>query len=243
MTSQIVTPVANAPYFLDYAIQLMEKQRRLNAQQLAELLHISDSLATVLDRQNKKWELPNRLSESTKPCITVFTGSVYRSLHVLDWTDEDFLYANKHVYILSGMYGVLRPLDLIYPYRLDMGTRWQLDEKTKNLYAFWNTQLSDFVNTDLLISEQIINLASAEYFKVLLPERIKGGIITPIFKEKTTKGYRIIGTYAKVARGKMARFIVKNQIDNPEMLFNYTEDNYHFNQQLSSTKEWVFTRE
>jgi len=241
-TRTINTPYTSKCQFIDQATQLMHLQQKLSPKELSFLLKISPSLAEALHQRNSKWEYPDRPSQSTKPCITVFNGEVYRGLDAATWTQDDFLFANDSLRILSGMYGLLKPLDLMYPYRLEMGTKWQMTDTINNLYSFWNTQLAETLLDELNDNEMVVNLASAEYFKVVNTPTLRSRVVEIQFLEFTAGTYKTIAVYAKKARGKMARFAVQNKITDPSKLKLYAQDNYRFDPHLSSKTKWAFTR-
>jgi len=238
----INTPHFNTCKFIEEAQHLMNLQRQLSPEKLAKTLKISDKLATQLYLRNNKWEYPNRLSENVKPCITIFSGEVYRGLNVETWTQDDFLYADNNLRVLSGMYGILKPLDLIYPYRLEMGTKWQISENVKNIYAYWKTRIVESLLQELEDRETIINLASAEYYKVVDFEPLRSRTISIQFLDFSQNKYKTIAVYAKNARGKMARFAVQKKISDPNQLKLYNEDGYCFQKNVSSENTWIFTR-
>lgn len=153
------------------------------------------------------------------------------------------LFAQNHLRILSGLYGVLRPLDLMQPYRLEMGTSLK-NKRGENLYKFWGIKITDFINHELSKQKNkvLINLASNEYYKSIQPKKLNGKIITPVFKETKGNDFKVVAVYAKTARGLMSRFMIRNRIENPEDLKAFDSDGYLYNQDLSTEKEWVFTR-
>ena len=175
--------------------------------------------------------------------ILAFSGEVFNGLQARSLSEEDLLFVQEHIRLLSGLYGVLRPLDLILPYRLEMGTK-MLNHRGKNLYEFWKEiipmKIAD--ETGLQDSKVLINLASNEYFKSIEPRSFPHPIITPVFKESDGKGFRNVTVYAKKARGMMLRFIIQNRINNPEYLKAFDEDGYYFNNNLSTNQELVFSR-
>ncbi|MEW8385091.1 MAG: peroxide stress protein YaaA, partial [Candidatus Thiodiazotropha taylori] len=157
--------------------------------------------------------------------------------------EPGFEFAQRHLRILSGLYGVLKPLDLMQPYRLEMGTKLP-NQQGKDLYAFWGEQITQSINKDLKAQgdDILINLASNEYFKSIKPKLVKGRIITPQFKERKNGSYRMIGVFAKKARGLMSRYIIDNQLSDPEDIKGFDVDRYRFNKKLSKDDQWVFTR-
>jgi len=181
--------------------------------------------------------------KNAKQAALAFKGDVYTGLDAESFSAADFKFAQKHFRILSGLYGLLRPLDLMQAYRLEMGTRLETD-RGKNLYEFWGSTITDGLNKQLkkTKSEYLINLASNEYFKSVKPAELNAQIITPEFKEYKNGEYKMIGIYAKKARGMLSRYIIQNQLDNPEKIKSFAEDGYKFSKQLSNGNKWVFTR-
>jgi len=238
----IATPHYNVCKFIDDAQYLMTLQQQLSPNDLLKVFKISEKLATHLYIQNTNWKAPDSLSTNVKPCITVFTGEVYRGLNVETWTQDDFLYADKSIRILSGMYGILEPLDLLYPYRLEMGTRWRITEDIKNMYAYWGKRLATSLLNELQQDEAVINLASEEYYKAVNFKSLSPKVISIQFIDLIGDRYKTVSVYSKNARGKMARFVVKNRIYNPNELKMYNEDGYYFQEELSSEEKWVFIR-
>lgn len=235
-------PEVTIAQFLKEADLLMGKLSRLSADKLMKLMHTSNDIAELNANRNKNWQIPISPSEDIKPAVTVFTGEVYRGLDAQSFSDKDFLFANNNLRILSGLYGLLKPLDLMYPYRLEMGAKWSITPKTKNLYDYWGLKLNKALSEELKQDEAIINLASTEYFKAIQPKKIKNRIITPVFKDFKNGEYKVIMMYAKNARGQMARYIIKNKLTNPEDLKAFEGGNYRFDANLSSENEWIFTR-
>ena len=178
-----------------------------------------------------------------KQAILAFKGDVYQGLNVQSYTERDFTFAQKHLRILSGLYGLLKPLDLIQPHRLEMGTKLKT-EKGDTLYDFWGDNIPDSIFRELSThkNQSIINLASIEYFKAVSRIESKTMVINPVFKDYSKGTYKIISFFAKKARGTMASFIIKNRITSPAGIKNFTEDGYQFNDSMSSEHEWIFTR-
>ena len=178
-----------------------------------------------------------------KPALLVFNGDVYQGMGLDTFSIDDLNYAQQKLRILSGFYGLLRPLDGILPYRLEMGTSLKVKQH-KNLYEFWGDKIKKNLQRDFDMDAQqvLINLASNEYFKAVNAHQLKARIITPIFKDYKNGNYKIISFYAKKARGMMSAYILKNRIDNPEEIKLFDQDNYLYNDLLSKGDEWVFTR-
>lgn len=230
------------PRFLKQTETLAGKLKKLSAKKLGQLMDISSDLATLNHQRYQAFELPKAVSSFVQPAASVFSGEVYKGLDFNSLNQQEQERAQEQIRILSGLYGILKPLDLIYPYRLEMGTSFAVTPKIKNLYAFWGTTLSQSLSEETSPEEEIINLASGEYFKVLQPKKINRKIITPVFKEYKNDSYKVVMIFAKHARGAMARYIVQNKINYSEALKNYQQDGYRFHEALSSETEWVFTR-
>jgi cytoplasmic iron level regulating protein YaaA (DUF328/UPF0246 family) len=230
------------PYFEKETLSLSKKLAKMNVKKIIELMGISRDLAELNVQRYKQFEFPNCQTDEIVPAAFAFSGEVYRGLDIRTLTSEELERANASIRILSGLYGCLKPLDLLTPYRLEMGTRWEISAKAKSLYQFWGNKPTDLLRRELEKEEAIINLASAEYFKVIDQKRLKNNIITPVFKEFKDGQYKIVMMYAKHARGAMARYIVQHDIKIPEELKVYSMDGYAYDENLSSEKEWVFVR-
>lgn len=237
------TSVFTQPDFQTESTQLINKLRKLSKKEVAQLMHLSDNLASLNHERFQTWALPFDVTNA-KQAALAFNGAVYTGLATETFNKQDFEFAQRHLRILSGLYGVLRPLDLIQPYRLEMGTRFSAKPSQKNLYEFWGSKISQRINADL--AEQgddvIVNLASNEYFKAVDVKKLKARVITCNFKERKGDDYKIVMMYAKKARGMMASHLIKNKIESPELIKEFTEDNYRFNSALSSDNDWVFIR-
>ena len=239
---QSLTRTYTKPALLKDSRILIERLRELSPQDLSRLMGISPRLADENHRRYAAWRTPFTPSNA-KQAALMFQGDVYQGLNVASYAEEDFDFAQDHLRILSGLYGVLRPLDLIQPYRLEMGSRLTTD-RGRNVYEFWGDKITRNLNKALAAQgdDVLVNLASNEYFKSVLAERIKGRIVTPVFKEKKDGGLKVIGMFAKKTRGLMSSYIVKNRLSNPEDLKAFDLDGYRFNAGVSSDSEWVFTR-
>jgi cytoplasmic iron level regulating protein YaaA (DUF328/UPF0246 family) len=201
-------------------------------------MDISEKLADLNRQRFAAWNPPFSTSNA-KQAALAFTGDVYEGLDAANLGESDITFAQKHVRILSGLYGLLRPLDLIQPYRLEMGR--PLETRTaRNLYEFWRKTITDELNR--LPGDLLINLASQEYFKAIDETALDKGIVSPVFKDKKNGTFKIISFYAKKARGNMARFIVQNRINNVESLLGFDAEGYAYNPDLSTPAEPVFTR-
>ena len=230
------------PDYLDDSQQLINRMRQFSALDISELMHVSSKIAELnFDRYetwNKKFNLKN-----AKQSILAFKGDVYTGLDAESLSKADLNYAQKHLRILSGLYGLLRPMDLMKAYRLEMGTKLGTD-RGKNLYEFWGSEITEGLNAQLkkIKSHTLINLASNEYFKSVKPKELDAEVITPAFKEFKNGDYKMIGIYAKKARGLMSRYIIKNRLKDAEDIKSFNEEGYKFNKQLSKGNNWIFTR-
>ena len=233
-------PFVSYPVFIKESEKLVKKLKKFSSKKLEKLFDVSPEIASLNYNRFQQWEQPIEEKETIKPCIEVFNGEAYRGLDPFTLSEEDLIYAQDHLRILSGLYGVLKPLDLMYPYRLEMGTKWEIDSKHKNLYAFWTEKI-----TKQLKSEKpkfIINVASNEYFKAVDFKKLGIRTIVPVFKDFKNGEYKVIMMYAKHARGAMARFCIQNRINDLEQIKLFNENGYTFNELLSNDYEWVFTR-
>ena len=204
---------------------------------------ISEKLGLLNYDRFLNWHTPFDASNA-KQSVLAFKGDVYTGLEAEQFSSDDYKFAQKHLRILSGLYGLLRPLDLIQAYRLEMGTKFG-NEKGANLYQFWGDQITIAVNAQLKKtgSAVLLNLASNEYFKAVKGPLINAEIIVPVFKDFKNGKYKIISFYAKKARGRMASYVIKNRIDKVELIKKFDVDGYRFNEEMSTAREWVFTRD
>ena len=240
--TRVETPFFSEAHFIEEADYLAKKLQKSTKKELKELMKVSENLIDINYQRYQDWEKPTQLKEDALPAVTVFNGEVFKGLDVATFSEKDFINAQKDLRILSGLYGVLKPLDLMYPYRLEMGTKWNITSKMKNLYEYWGSQLSTFLNKEMEKDEVIINLASNEYYKAIDKKTLKSKVITPIFKELKGDQFKVVMMYAKHARGAMARDIIQSQYRNVEDLKGYDIDGYSFNEGMSSETEWVFVR-
>ena len=236
------TKVFTAPDYLDYSQQLINRLRNLSSLDISELMKVSTKIADLNFDRYETWKKPFT-PKNAKQAILAFKGDVYTGLDAETFKADDFKFAQNHLRVLSGLYGLLRPLDLMQPYRLEMGTKLDT-EKGKNLYEFWGSDITQGLNKQLkkIKSDTLINLASNEYFKSVKPKELNATIITPAFKEYKNGEYKMIGIYAKKARGLLSRYIIKNKLSDPEDLKSFNEEGYRFNKTLSKGNNWVFTR-
>jgi len=237
-----LTEESSFPQHIESASELVDLIRQYSFSQLKRMMKISDKLATLNIERYVQWR-PEYTPEESQQAILAFSGEVFNGLQARTLNEEDLLFAQKKIRLLSGLYGVLRPLDLILPYRLEMGTKLPNRQGSK-LYDFWNKIIPDQI-ANIAGSQDnkiLINLASNEYFKAIEPKSFPHPIITPVFKEADGSGFRNVTIYAKKARGMMLRFIIQNRIDKPEYLKAFDEEGYYFNNDLSDQNEWLFCR-
>ncbi|MES9990613.1 MAG: peroxide stress protein YaaA [Candidatus Thiodiazotropha sp.] len=237
-----VTTTHTKPAFLKQSRQLVNILRNYSAMDLAELMKLSMKLSELNFDRYHNWKTPFNL-KNAKQAALAMKGDVYGGLDAETLNQKGFDFAQQHLRILSGLYGVLRPLDLMQPYRLEMGTKLP-NEMGKDLYAFWGEQITQAINKDLKAQgdDILINLASNEYFKSIKPKLLQGRIITPQFKEKKDGNYRMIGVFAKRARGLMSRFIIENRLRHPQQIQEFDTEGYRYNKRLSKEDQWVFSR-
>lgn len=238
--TKATTSLYTEPRFTDSSEVLNTKLKTLSKKKLSELMKISDDLAMLNYERNQEWSLPFTL-DNAKQAIYAFTGEVFRGINVVNLSESKVPVLQDKLRILSGLYGLLRPLDLIQPYRLEMGTKLKVGS-ADNLYKFWDDQLAKSLNDELEDEEILINLASSEYFKALPKKVLKVPLITPVFKDFKNGEYKIIMTYAKKARGLMVRYIIENDIETIEQLKGFNVDGYGFSEEMSTNSDLVFTR-
>ncbi len=230
------------PAFLKQSETLIKQLRKLSPADIANLMDISDPLALLNFNRYADWKLPFT-PENAKQAVLAFDGDVYDGLAAKTLSAADLDFAQLHVRILSGLYGILRPLDLMQPYRLEMGTKFA-NKGGKDLYAFWGERLLDAINAELEAMPRpvAVNLASEEYFKAAVGRKFNGHLIQPVFEDWKSGKYKIISFYAKRARGLMTRYAVLNRLDEPEGLKEFDYDGYAFAAEASDDKTWVFRR-
>ncbi|MGO2007523.1 peroxide stress protein YaaA [Vreelandella alkaliphila] len=236
------TDKVTQPDFLDHSKPLIEILRDYSPQQLSDLMGISDKLAGLNAARFADWQPPFTL-ENAKPAVQAFQGDVYTGLEANTFSDDDNLFAQQHLRILSGLYGLLRPLDLIQAYRLEMGTKLPNDAG-KDLYAYWKPTLTQALNSAIEESGSnvLVNLASNEYFKAIDTKKLAARVITPVFKDEKNGSFKIISFYAKKARGLMSAWIIQQQINDPEQLTAFDVAGYRFDPAASQSDTLVFTR-
>lgn len=237
-----LTDIYTIPEFIEESEVIMGKLKKLSARNIKKLMNINDSLAETNYDRFQNWE-PDFDLNNARQAITTFKGDVYLGIDVKTYTEEDFRLAQKYIRILSGLHGILKPLDLIRPYRLEMGTMLKVG-RASNLYEFWGDKILSTLIDEPAFKEDhtILNLASQEYFNVISKKQFKGRIVTPIFKEYKNGSYRPIHIFLKKARGYMTSYIVKNRIKDPDSLKLFDWEGYEYNDKLSEGDNWVFTR-
>ena len=238
--NKAATSLHTQPRFLEQSEKLNKKLKTLSKKKLADLMSISDDLARLNYERNQEWETPFT-PENAKQAIYAFTGAVFQGIDVNSLAEEKIPLLQDRLRILSGLYGLLKPLDLIQPYRLEMGTRLKVGTKD-NLYKFWDNSVANALNDELADDELLVNLASTEYFKVIPKKVLKADMITPVFKDFKNGQYKTIMTYAKMARGYMVRYIIDHNAKTLEELKGFKSEGYGFSEEMSSGNELVFTR-
>ena len=231
------------PLFLDDSQELIDQLKKLPPAKVGKLMNISDKLAQLNAQRFKEWKQP-LTTDTAKQCLFAFQGDVYKGMDADTMKKNDVKFAQKHLRILSGLYGVLRPLDLMLPYRLEMGTKF-VNKRGQNLYHFWGDSVTDVLNAELdnLKKPFVVNLASNEYFKVVNKNKLVTDTISPVFKDKKNGEYKLISFYAKKAPGMMARYIIDNRVLKPADLQDFDTAGYKYNKKMSTDSEPVFTRD
>ena len=242
-TTEPATTICTQPLFQEESQQIINKIKKVSKKKIAELMKLSDNLASLNYDRYQTWSLP-LTPQNAKQAAMAFNGEVYSGLNANNWAADSYDFAQDHLRILSGLHGLLKPLDLIQPYRLEMGTSFSPKPSQKNLYQFWGKKIAEQLNTDLAHQGDnvIVNLASNEYFKAVDTKTLKANIITFQFKENKGGEYKTLMVYAKKARGSMAAFMIQNGIVKPQDLKAFDTDGYCFNPKLSSETDWTFTR-
>lgn len=232
----------STPELIEDADYLMTKLKKFSAKKIGKLMHLSDALAETNYERNQAWKAPH--NGEAKPCLLAFGGDVYRGMDAKEFDHNDIQFAQDHLRILSGLYGALKPMDAIMPYRLEMGASLKVTPSKNNLYKYWGGRITENINSALKESGSnvLINLASNEYFKAIKEDELHGDLIHCIFKEKKGSEYKVVMTYAKLARGYMSRFIIKERINEPEALKDFNLEGYAFNKKLTEGNNWIFTR-
>ena len=231
------------PRLTDYSEQLIEICRKLSPQDIASLMSISDKLAGLNAARFAEWSKSHN-EKNARAAIFAFKGDVYTGLDVNSLSDEDISFAQTHLRMLSGLYGLLQPLDLMQPYRLEMGTKLTTP-KGKDLYAFWGNTITQAVQQaiDAQGDDVLVNLASEEYYKSIKPGRLNAQIVKPIFLDYKNGKYKTVSFYAKKARGLMCRYMIQNRLTQVEQLKDFDLNGYWFDETASTEKEFVFKRD
>lgn len=240
--SPLATERFTQPALLEHSQQLIKTARTLSAPQIKKLMGISDKLADLNATRFHDWQ-PDFTPENARQALLAFKGDVYTGLQAETFSDTDFDFAQKHLRMLSGLYGVLRPLDLMQPYRLEMGIRFE-NERGKDLYQFWGDIITDTLNEALAQQgdEIVVNLASDEYFRAVKPKKLNARIIKPVFLDEKNGTFKVISFYAKKARGLMSRYIIEQRLTKPEQLTGFNREGYFFDEAASTPDELVFKR-
>ncbi|WKN41634.1 peroxide stress protein YaaA [Tunicatimonas pelagia] len=232
----------STPALLDESEKLVRELKKKSVEDIAQLMSVSEKIAILNHERFQHFSLPFT-EENARQSLLAFKGDVYTDIAVDEYTEQEFTFAQNHLRIISGLYGLLRPLDLMQPYRLEMKTSLE-NPRGENLYKFWGDRITEQLNSALKTQNTpvLANLASNEYFKAINTKQLAGEVVTPVFKEHKDGKYRVIAIYAKRARGKMANFIIRQAIDQPEQLKTFTEGGYEYSDSLSSEQKWVFVR-
>ena len=235
------------PGLIEHSQVLMKNLKAKEPIDLQELRSISDDLAQLNAKRNQDWAWSENepfTDNNAKPAGYLFDGDVYSGLDMYHMDKETAIYVNEHLGILSGLYGVLKPLDLIQPYRLEMGTKLK-NERGDNLYEFWGEAVADTINARMADSDDkvLVNLASNEYFKVIKKKALNAEIITPRFEDEKNGQYKVISFYAKKARGLMVKYAADNKLTNAEQLKQFDLAGYYYVDELSDDKTWTFRRD
>ncbi|WP_180103814.1 peroxide stress protein YaaA [Acinetobacter sp. YH12134] len=241
--SALPTDSHTLPRLLAHSQELIDVSRTLSASEIANLMSVSEKIANLNVERFHDWQADFDFSNA-RQALFAFKGDVYTGLDAYSLKDQDIDYAQQHLRMLSGLYGLLRPLDLMMPYRLEMGTKLK-NPRGSNLYEFWGTIITDLINEDLAAakSELLVNIASDEYYKSVKESKIQAEIIKPVFLDQKNGKYKVISFYAKKARGLMARYIIENKIERAEDLKGFNSDGYYFDADSSLKGELVFKRD
>jgi uncharacterized protein len=230
------------PEFLDQSQRLIDHLRTLSPVEIGQLMSISDQLAVLNATRYAEWSRPFS-PDDAKQAVLAFNGHVYDGLDAGSLSSAELQFAQDHLRVLSGLYGLLRPLDLMQPYRLEMGTRLA-NPRGKDLYAFWGERITDTLNESLLASKAkaLVNLASEEYFKSVKPQKLVVPVIQPVFEDWSSGKFKVVSLYAKRARGMMARYAITRKLIDPEELQAFSSAGYAYTPSASSATSWVFRR-
>ncbi|MEO3358374.1 peroxide stress protein YaaA [Acinetobacter haemolyticus] len=242
-TTALPTDTYTQPRLLEQSQQLIDVCRKLSASEIASLMTVSEKIANLNVERFRDWNANFDFSNA-RQALFAFKGDVYTGLDAYHLKDQDIDFAQQHLRMLSGLYGLLRPLDLMMPYRLEMGTKLK-NTRGHNLYEFWGSIITDQINQDLadINSKVLVNLASDEYYKSVNEKKIQAEIIKPVFLDQKNGKYKVISFYAKKARGLMARYLIENKLNQVEQLKAFDSEGYYFDAESSSNKELVFKRD
>ncbi|MCE6003786.1 peroxide stress protein YaaA [Acinetobacter junii] len=237
------TDTYTQPRLLEQSQQLIDVCRKLSATEIASLMTVSEKIANLNVERFRDWNAEFDFSNA-RQALFAFKGDVYTGLDAYHLKDHDIDFAQQHLRMLSGLYGLLRPLDLMMPYRLEMGTKLK-NSRGNNLYEFWGSIITDQINQDLaeIDAKLLVNLASDEYYKSVNEKKIRAEIIKPVFLDQKNGKYKVISFYAKKARGLMARYLIENKLSQVEQLKAFDSEGYYFDAESSSDKELVFKRD
>ncbi|WP_289102854.1 peroxide stress protein YaaA [uncultured Marinobacter sp.] len=240
--SPLATETYTQPDYLDDACELIDQLKELEPHQVSNLMSISDKLGQLNAERFRSWHTPFT-PDNARQAILAFKGDVYTGLDAESFSEDDFAFAQQHLRMLSGLYGLLKPLDLMQPYRLEMGTKFE-NKRGKDLYAFWGSKLTKALNELLAADDKVlVNLASNEYFKSVQKKDINGRLVTPQFKDWKNGQYKMISFYAKKARGLMCRYAIQNRITQADDLKGFNLEGYYFSEEQSDNNNWVFLRD
>ena len=240
--SPLATEQYSQPDFLDDACELVDQLKTLEPHQISNLMSISDKLGQLNAERFQQWKTPFT-PDNARQAILAFKGDVYTGLNAENFSEQEFEFAQKHLRMLSGLYGVLKPLDLMQPYRLEMGTRFE-NTRGKDLYAFWGDRITEELNRLLAADDGVlVNLASNEYFKSVRKKELNGRLVTPQFKDWKNGQYKMISFYAKKARGLMCRYAIENGITQADDLKGFNLEGYYFCEEQSDQNNWLFLRD
>lgn len=240
--SPLATQKSSQPDFLDDACELVDELKKLEPHDISNLMGVSDKIGQLNAERFQSWQTPFT-KDNARQAVLAFKGDVYTGLDAESFSGKEFETAQKHLRILSGLYGVLKPLDLMQPYRLEMGTKFQ-NPRGKDLYAFWGSKITDELNRLLKADDGVlVNLASNEYFKSVKKKDLDARLITPQFKDWKNGQYKMISFYAKKARGLMCRYAIQNNITQADDLKGFNLEGYQFSEEQSDADNWVFLRD
>jgi len=233
---------AAQPFFIGESERLVKKLSKLSARGISKLMNVSPALGQLNHERYQSWSAP-LTEKNSKPALFLFNGEVYRGMEASSFSKADISSAQKRLRILSGLYGILKPKDLVHPYRLEMGASFKVTPKMSNLYKFWGDRIAENLLDEMTPEEPLVNLASNEYSKAVNFKILENPRVDCHFKEKRDNGeIKMIGTFAKLARGFMARYVVKNKIDKLEDLKDFNTEGYKFNKKLSTDEIYTFIR-